>query len=103
MIHYDDVGYLYDTTEKKIIFNEPTDGGLKDGEMPSDEYLNEKFALPTAAREILLGVVIHDILDCNLSTVLTHLLTRGLAFIRKTKVDISPTSLVVHCVGLVLR
>lgn len=58
VIHYDDVGYLYDTTEKKIIFNEPTDGGLKDGEMPSDEYLNEKFALPTAAREILLGVVI---------------------------------------------
>lgn len=60
-IHYDDIGYLYDTTANKIIFNDPNNSELKeDGSVAieSEEYLDEKFALPTAARESLLGVVI---------------------------------------------
>ena len=61
-IHYDDVGYLYDTTERKIIFNDPNKSELReDGsvKIESEEYMDEKFALPTPARESLMAVVIN--------------------------------------------
>jgi hypothetical protein len=57
-IHYDRVGYVYDTVEEKIIYDgtsNPT-GDQQSVEI-SEDYLEQDFALPTPARETLLGVV----------------------------------------------
>ena len=55
-IHYDDVGFLYDTIEKKIIYNDPEQSdSVKD---ITQSYLEESFALPSPARESLLSVLI---------------------------------------------
>jgi len=56
IIHHDDVGYLYNTTEKKIVYNDPsTNKCVKE---KTQDYLEEEFALPCPARESLLLIVI---------------------------------------------
>jgi len=56
-INYDRVGYVYDTIKQQIIYD-GTDNPTGDQAIEmSEEYLEQDFALPTPAREILLGVV----------------------------------------------
>jgi hypothetical protein len=57
-IYYDRVGYVYDTVQEKIIYDGTASNTTEDQSMDiSEEYLKQDFALPTPAREILLGVV----------------------------------------------
>lgn len=64
-IYYDNVGFLYDTTSKKMIHNinnaanDSEAGGNNNAEqLETESYLSQPFALPTPARESLLSVVI---------------------------------------------